>query len=314
MPIRFLLVAMVVLLLVTLVAAAVDQGRGTGGQESGFNNSYWDSLLFVLPVTFPFSILSSILILLFQILKRPGVPALSLISLFIIAAAFQYGGSLLLAGLPRGGETRNLGVYRADRILENPEYTFAFRERQGNRIEGVLLVRPQESPSISVHREGYLDLQGERLLLPDSGLELPLMTDYSPYAAMFAPPSEGGGFVKDVSFFSQELRNKLGEGEIAYLSILISTTVLFVSFWTLARATSWKLFNVLIVVIGARLFFLLFRLLNSVFVRRLSSDYIPSPYDNFLAAGVVTLFALLLIAIAVLMPPLREWKRGVGDA
>lgn len=313
-PIRFLLVAMVVLLLVTLVAAAVDQGRGTGGQEAGIDNSFLQSLLFVLPVTFPVSLLASVLLLLFQILKRPGIVFLSLLLLFLVTGAAQYAGSLLLSGAGAEAAPRNLGVYRANRILESPTYSFAFRERQGNRIEAVLLVRPEERPRMSVHREGYLDVRGERLILPAAALELPLMQDFSPYAAMFAPPPEGGGFVRDVALFARELRSRAQTNRLHYLALLLSTTLLFVSYWSLARATSWKLFNVILVVISGRLFFLLFRLLNSDLVRELSREYIPPPFGDYLASASFALLALLLIAVSLLMPPLKEWKRGVGDA
>ena len=61
-PIRFLLVTIVVLLVVTLLAAAVDQGRGAGSERVGSESSFYASLLHVLPVTFPVSILGALLL------------------------------------------------------------------------------------------------------------------------------------------------------------------------------------------------------------------------------------------------------------
>ena len=313
-PIRFLLVTIVVLLVVTLLAAAADQGRGAGEQESGVETSFLESLLFELPVTFPASVLAAVLLELFLILRKPGVPALSLLLLLITAAALQFGGTFLFQGEKGRAESRDLGLYRDDLLLENRSYTFAFREREGSALIGVFLSRPDAEPRVSVHPEGFLDLQGERLLLPTAGVELPLRDEFSPYAVMFEPPSEATRFVEDVRYFSQDLRTRLQEGVLQYAPAVAASTLLFVSFWTLARATSWKLFNVLLVLLAGRLFFLLYRLLNSAFVREISVELLPAPVAGFLPSLVLVALALFLLLIALLMPSIREWKRGVGDA
>ncbi|MFP4425138.1 MAG: hypothetical protein ACLFPP_01680 [Spirochaetaceae bacterium] len=313
-PIRFLLVAIVVLLVVTLLAAAVDQGRGAGGQEAGVETSFMRSILYDLPVTVPVSLLVSVLIELFFILRKPGIPPLSLLLLFVAAAALQFGATFLFEPGQETAEGRNLGLFRPGVLLENREYTFSFHGRQGTRLSGVLLIRPEQEPAFSVHEEGYLDLEGERLLIPDSGVDLPLRSGYSPYSALFDPPGEVVGFVGDIRYFSNDLRRRMGEGILSYAAAVVSSTLLFVSFWTLTRATSWKLFNVLLVVLGARLFFLSYRVLNSDLLREITAEFLPSLFVGYLPSIVLGFLSILLLLLALLMPSLREWKRGVGDA
>jgi hypothetical protein len=216
---------------------------------------------------------------------------------------------------PEGrAEGRGLGLYRADLLLENEVYTFAFREREGSAIGGVLLSRPEEEPRLSVHSRGFLDLQGERLLLPEQGIELSLRPEYSPYAVMFDPPSGATRLVADLRYFSRDLRRRHQAGFVRYASAVAASTLLFVSFWTLARATSWKLFNVLLVLLAGRLFFLLYRLLNSAFIRDVSSRVLQESVAGFLPSLALSAVALFFLLIALLMPSIREWKRGVGDA
>ena len=310
-PVRFLLVALVVLVLVTLLAGAVEHGRGGAGLGDTATTSFVLSLGYVLPVTFPASVLAAILIDLFVILRRPGKPALSLFLLFFTAGLFQYGGTLLIDS---DSTARERGVFPSQTLLENREYLFGFRERQGDGMEGVLLISPQEEPAMSVHPEGFLDLNGERLILPEAGMTLPLPPEYSPYAALFGAPPEASGLVQDMERYAADLHRRLESGHLAYLSALLSGTLLFVSFWTLARSTSWKFFNLVLVLLAARLFFLLYHLLNSELIADLVGGYLPVlPSEHILSIGV-SIPALLLFVTALLMPPIREWKRGVGDA
>ena len=313
-PIRFLLVAIVVLLLVTLLAAAVDQGRGAGGQEAGVETSFIRSILYELPVVVPVSLLASVLIELFLILRKPGIPPLSLLLLFITAGALQYGATYFFEPGQPEEVTRSLALFPRDVLMENPEYTFGFHDRQGSRVTGLFLNRPGEEPTLSVHAEGYLDLEGERLLLPEEGIELPLTSRFSPYSVMFSPPGEVLGFVEDVRYFSADLRRRLEAGILSYAPAVVASTLLFVSFWTLARATSWKLFNVLLVVLGARLFFLAYRALNSALLREMAGEMLPQLIVGYLPSMVLGALSLFLLLLALLMPSIREWKRGVGDA
>jgi hypothetical protein len=198
--------------------------------------------------------------------------------------------------------------------MENPEYTFGFHDRQGSRVTGLFLNRPGEEPTLSVHAGGYLDLEGERLLLPEEGIELPLTSRFSPYSVMFSPPGEVLGFVEDLRYFSTDLQRRLEAGILSYAPAVVASTLLFVSFWTLARATSWKLFNVLLVVLGARLFFLAYRVLNSALLREMAGEILPQLIVGYLPSMVLGAFSLFLLLLALLMPSIREWKRGVGDA
>ncbi|MFW6328962.1 MAG: hypothetical protein ACOC28_02610 [Alkalispirochaetaceae bacterium] len=309
-PIRFLLVALAVLLVVTLLAAAVDQGSGAGGQEAAGTRTFMRSVLLSLPVTLPASILGAIPIQLLLILRNPGRPAGSLLLLFVTAAAFQYAAGTLLE--PPEPTDRELGLFQPGLILETPEYAFAFRGRSGSAVTGVLLERPREDPVLSVHREGFIDLAGRRLLLPESGVSLPLEADYAPSASLYRPPAVIAGFVSDVLLFVESLGSP--RGGLDYLLLLASTTLLFFSLWTFARATNWKLMNLILLWFAVRLFFLLFRLLRSDLVTSLAEQQLPESLASYLTPGVVTVLALLLLLLAILMPPLKEWKRGVGDA
>ncbi|WP_455381248.1 hypothetical protein [Salinispira pacifica] len=310
-PVRFVLVCLILTTIfvgiytLTVLGQAYDPGHGVPpGVVS-------DRLMDGLRAVYPVSVLVSLLITLFSVLRLSRFRFPALLLLFLVGAGALVGGI-------RGIElirTDGTGPEHAS-VVPKVVYRFGGDFLYADRREGVSLLdvvvyRHGSDPGFSFSPEALVDPATGIVHISETGSDFRISDSESSYAHMFSGQPFISGLFRDVRRLSAALWNQQNPLAPSYL-LLVGVVVLFVvSLWFLVRLTRWPLFNALAAFGGLRLLFLLYSFLQGSMFQEFMKAVVQPGYQRFVTTGVLLFVSVVLIVVNILLPPFDLWKREV---
>jgi hypothetical protein len=199
-------------------------------------------------------------------------------------------------------------------IYRSEAFDFYAFGRRGLELETVVVHDDGTSPAFGVVAEGIHDRQTDTLLLPgEADRSLPLSRVDNAYWEGLHPPPQVSRLFSHVSSASDAFRDEFRPGTTDFLILSWSLALLLTSLWAVVRISRWPLLNILLALGMARLVFAVFALVRRDMVREFAGLLLPEDQLHYLLPGAFAAAALVLLLILVLLPPYRDWKRGLGS-
>jgi len=312
-PVRFVLVCLILTVVLAGVYVLTVLGETYDPGHLPLPGLISARIMDGLRAVYPVSVLLSVLITLFTVLRLKRFRAVALIVVFVAGTAAIVGGI-------RGIELlrRDSAASAPASVAVEPGFVYRFGNdflysdrREGVSLKDVVVYRNDKEPGFVFSPEALLDPGSGVVHLPETDEDFPVAKSDSSFAHMFVGPRVVSNLFRDVGVLSRALGRQKNPLAPSYL-LLVSVTVLFVvSLWFLVRLTRWPLFNALIALGVFRLLFLLYGFLQSKVFQEFMSAVVQPAYQRFVSPGVILFISLVFVIVGLLLPPFDLWKREV---
>ncbi len=196
-----------------------------------------------------------------------------------------------------------------DTVVRSGDVAIIVEGQQGLTMNDTIVVDFSARPRFSRHATATLDPR-DNILVPAGGPPLYLGPAFFPAQESAALPATIGSTVDDLLGFASRLSRFGAPWRNASAPVLLEyvlITVLLISLWTFARMSQWLLLNWALVLLALRAFFLVYHpsLLD------FAAAELPASLYSFAPSVVMAAIALLLIVVAILLPPVKRWRTEV---
>ncbi len=261
-------------------------------------------------------------LLLFRLVRRPGIRPVSLVFLVASVGALLYFGAYGARALassreaPRNEANRPFFPDRLHLLRGAVVYVGAVN---GASLRDVVVVRPGESAPVT--SAAALDVGSATLPAPvprtvmtfspsasldPAGLALrfgsssiPVEPPNPSFGPLFAPPRFLADLAADVARFNEALAQEGSRDEL--LASALAAALLCVGGVLFAQLTAWPLLNAFLAALYFRALFLLYGLVESTGllapVERLAAGIAPAPYARFAPQAALGALGLLFILV-----------------
>lgn len=244
----------------------------------------------------------------------PIVPSV-MVGILFVATAFGLFGIIVLDELvlqPRTGDAAFDRPFPTRTFLRGPDQSVFVEDAQGVSLSGLYVVTPREGIAIREYDSGlWRNDRSEIVVNGDSAPEPISLADTTAVRWRQTPPSLRA-IVSDANRVYIRLRDRFHAGfSLDFVLTIVSVAALLAMVWTPARITRWPLLNALFV----------FAYVRGVValphgVERLAESipmpvFLPTFVVNNISDVVMALLSLVLLVIALVLPPMREWRREV---
>lgn len=260
------------------------------------------------PLFFASLLTATILVLLRLALSRVN-PVPALLILWVLVVLMLGGVMPVIQSITEWtGEDNTLRTgtptFPRDTVLRAGDRAFVVESQTGLRLDEVLAIGFTTVPHIRQYDHIYFE-PGENQLITPEGEVLSLGSSQFPDQRAVQLPVPLAQVIADLNEFSSVLSRRDVLWEVFRLPALLellSLTVLLVSLWTVARMSQWFLLNAALSILSIRG---MLRLYSSRFFA-LQGDLLPSTLTEYGNAPVFAGIAVILILIALLLPPLKQ--------
>ncbi len=241
------------------------------------------------------------------------VPVLFLVLLFVTSALILTGAVFLHH--PDGGMPFSDPVLQrylpTGVILSGGDVSVRIDDTTGVILSDVLLVYHRHIPSIQVIPEAMWDAEKSQIVLPN-GTEIE-SENFSEVLWWRIPPA-----IRNIAADSKNLFMILAEplfsGRLVHAVMVWSAFLLaLLAVWTPARLFRWPLLNLVISLAYLRAVLALPDWLQSLIELFSLPDWIPGVLSDYPVVPGWALSALVLLIIAVFLPPLDRWQREMME-
>jgi hypothetical protein len=243
----------------------------------------------------------------------PVIPAV-LVGVLFLGSALGLFGIIVLDELvlqPRAGDTAFDRPFPTGTFLRGPERSVFVEDAQGVSLSGLIVVTPREQPSIREYDSGIWRNERSEIVIGTPSSDVIPLSQVSAVRWRQTPPSLHT-IVSDARSLYTQLRDRFHAGlSLDYILTILAVAALLAMAWTPARITRWPLLNGLFVFVYVRGVVALPD--GLALLTELVS--IPASVPMFIVTNlsviVMALISLVLLVIALVLPPMREWRREV---
>ncbi len=270
-----------------------------------------ESILLVLPV----SVLTTLVLLLFRILKNPGSRFLSFILPLICALAVMIFGYMGL----------NLIRHRDEQIPATParylvpgkfnsveDQIVYVGEIEGKNLRSILIIggsNPEMNFIYYPRGTAETGKEGLSIIIPERPR---LVLNASPvYSSIFSQDRFVTGILRDLLCMNRELNTLFMESKTGFYLCCFALIFSFLSASVFMRISKWPLLNVLLGLLVMRGFFSLFRFLREGVALEMEKIVTSNILIQFLPSLILLGFGVLLFLIDILFVPFDMWKREI---
>lgn len=246
----------------------------------------------------------AILLALFDILRVTERPAVPLITVTVLGAAFALATILLLDSDARA-ESPSPPTVAEQRVIRYDQVTLYVARQSGLQLGPGVIYDPRSRPGFISFGEAVLMPESGELRIPRSARSFPLGRPQNAYPSMVAPPPGLRPILEEV----RTLNEILGRGGSSSVALTLSVILYLVSCWTLIRLSRWPAFNAVLAVGAARALLWTFSAIENGLLRELAVAVLTSERLWLAQMLVVLGYSAVMILVGVLLPPLRDWKR-----
>ncbi|MCK4541940.1 MAG: hypothetical protein KAU17_06890 [Spirochaetales bacterium] len=257
--------------------------------------------------TLPVSVILSIFLLFFRILKRPGNRILSFLLPVLLAAGALYGGGILfdsLAQITKNSSALTPEPFSSGRIhIIDGKYLYAGNVSNEN-IEMLLLIDPEKTPVFHLSAGGKIDWENRRLTSTDGELDF---RDLKPgISPLLEPPAVLKDLFEDINMLNRDLDSLRTTSLSSFFLASLSISFFAMSCWGLAWITRMPLFNSLLTILSLRFIFLLYRVLSSEIISEFTHAFTKTVRTELLPAAVFMILGILLAIWDILFVPYNK--------
>jgi hypothetical protein len=313
-PVRFVLVCLILTVVFVGIYALTVLGEAYNPGHSIPPGLLSARVMDGLRTVYPVSVLLSILITLFSVLRLRKFRFMALLLLFVVGSAAIVGGIRGLQLLRRGSAFTSTatGAFTSGVVYRfGNNFLYADR-REGASLFDVVVYRGGKQPGFVFSPEALVDPANGTVHISETGTDFRIADSETSYAHMFTGRPVISGLFRDVRLLSAALWNQKNPLAPSYL-LLVAVTVLFItSLWFLVRLTRWPLFNAMAAFGAFRLLFLLYAFLQGAVFQEFIAAVVQPTFQRFVTPGVLLFISIVLVVINLLLPPFDLWKREVG--
>lgn len=313
-PVRFVLVCLILTAILVGIYALTMLGEAYDPGHTLAPGLVSARLMDGLRAVYPASVLLSILITLFSVLRLRKFRFMALLLLFVVGAAATVGGIRGLQLLRRSSSPAGTatGAFTSGVVYRFGDNFLYADHREGASLFDVVVYRSNKQPGFVFSPEALVDPATGIVHISETGADFRIADSETSYAHMFAGRPVIAGLFRDIRVLSAALWNQRDPLAPSYL-LLVSVTVLFItSLWFLVRLTRWPLFNALAAFGAFRLLFLLYAFLQGATFQEFIAAVVQPTFQRFVTPGVLLFISVVLVVINLLLPPFDLWKREVG--
>jgi hypothetical protein len=262
------------------------------------------------------AVLLSIVLLLFRLVGLGGNRILSLFLIGASAFAVYIGGLFLANRLAESlrPDARTAAYALPERqFLSFPTADIYVGSASHLELSPVVVYQPDGSPGFSRYASAVRDPSANELLVPEAGEAFSISEARQAYVSLFDPPPFLKSLFGDVSTLTERLTAQWADRSALFYLTPLSLVMLAVASWCFVRLTRWPLFNGILVLLFIRGVVHLYALFAGEFFRELMAAVVEPEILAYFAPGFFILVAMVLYAIALLMPPFEQWKREISD-
>lgn len=293
---NFIVFAGVLVIPVVLTIGTVSQVVGIGGP-----------LLFI-------AWIGAVVVTTLRSVVIPIVPTIFIPIIFVVTSLGLFGIVILdeVVLQPRAGDAAFDRPFPTGTFLRGPERSVYVEDAQGVSLSGIVVVTPRENPAIREYDSGVW--RNDRSEIVVIGPSSPDPVSLSEIAAVQwrQTPLSIRGIVVDARSVYTLLRERFHTGlSLEFILMIASFSILLAMIWTPARITRWPLLNALFVFAYVRGVVALPNGVEKLAEFVSLPPGLPVFVENNLLVVVMALASLLFILVALVLPPMREWRREV---
>lgn len=262
------------------------------------------------------AVLLSIVLLLFRLVALGGNRILALFLIGASAFAVYVGGLFLVNRLSESlRQDARTHVYTVPerQFLSFPSADVYVGTANHLELSPVVVYRSDGVPGFSRYGSAVRDPEANQLLIPEAGEAFAIPEARQAYVSLFDPPPFLRSLFRDVSILTERLTALWADRSVLFYLTPLSLVMLAVGSWCFVRLTRWPLFNGILVLLFIRGIVHLNALFAGEFFRELMSAVAEPEILSYVAPGFFILVAVVLYAVALLMPPFEQWKREISD-
>ncbi|RKX79569.1 MAG: hypothetical protein DRP87_02705 [Spirochaetes bacterium] len=181
---------------------------------------------------------------------------------------------------------------------------------KNSSLRGIVIHERNNPPGLSFRESGEYISESSVLLMQPEGVavEIPSESLFFPY--LFGTEPFLGRFLEDVAFFNTDIQNLYNSSKRKFSLVILAGVLFSVSLRVFMRLTRWPVFNGIVIIFLFRLFFALYKIIQSELIIDISVSIFPVPRAFHLPAFFFFMVSLVFIAWDFLLAPGRSSSRS----